>query len=283
MQKAQTPLRLSSRRRINQMMSYGILLVGLLIIGFPIAWTLASSFKSHGEIFDIPMRWIPQTFHFDNYTKPFTQTNFGIYFFNSFLAAAVTVALSVAIASLAGFSLAKFDYAGKNLVFLAILATMMLPVQVILIPLYLVVRDLGWLDSYKGLILPQAVTAFSIFLMRQHILTLPDDYVDAARIDGSSEVGILWRVILPMSKPVLSAISVFSFLGSWDSFLWPMVVITKSSLRTIPLGISLFFTEYSTQYNQALAVAIMVMVPVLVLYTILQNQFVEGMTRSGLK
>ncbi len=187
------------------------------------------------------------------------------------------------VASLAGFSLAKFDYAGKNLVFLAILATMMLPVQVILIPLYLVVRDLGWLDSYKGLILPQAVTAFSIFLMRQHILTLPDDYVDAARIDGSSELGILWRVILPMSKPVLSAISVFSFLGSWDSFLWPMVVITKSSLRTIPLGISLFFTEYSTQYNQALAVAIMVMVPVLVLYTILQNQFVEGMTRSGLK
>lgn len=283
MQKTQTPLRLSTMRRMTRALSYAILIAGLLIIGFPILWTFVSSFKSHGEIFDVPMQWIPQTLYFDNYTKPFTQTNFGVYFFNSFLAAGVTVALSLAVASLAGFSLAKYSYAGKNLVFLAILATMMLPVQVILIPLYLVVRDLGWLDSYRGLIIPQAVTAFSIFLMRQHILTIPDDYVDAARIDGSSEVGILWRVVLPMSKPVISAVTVFSFLGSWDSFLWPMVVVTKRALRTVPLGISLFFTEYSTQYNQALAVAIMVMVPVLVIYTILQNQFVEGMTRSGLK
>jgi ABC-type glycerol-3-phosphate transport system permease component len=193
------------------------------------------------------------------------------------------VVFSILIASLAGFSLAKYNYFGKNFVFVAILATMMLPVQVILIPLFLVVKDLGWLDSYRGLIIPQALTAFAIFLMRQHILTIPDDYIDAARIDGSSELNILWRVVLPMSKPVISAVAVFSFLGSWDSFLWPMVVITKGSLRTIPLGISLFFTEYSTQYNQALAVAIMVMIPVLILYTILQNQFVEGMTRSGLK
>lgn len=283
MQKTNTPLRLSTMRRITQLLSYAILIVGMLAIGFPILWTLVSSFKAPGEIFDVPMRWIPQTFYFENYTKPFTQTNFGVYFFNSFLAAGVTVVLSIAVASLAGFSLAKYNYFGKNFVFLAILATMMLPVQVILIPLYLVVRDLGWLDTYRGLIIPQAVTAFSIFLMRQHILTIPDDYIDAARIDGSSELGILWRVILPMSKPAISAVTVFSFLGSWDSFLWPMVVVTKSSLRTVPLGISLFFTEYSTQYNQALAVAIMVMVPVLVLYTILQNQFVEGMTRSGLK
>ncbi len=255
----------------------------MLAIGFPILWAFVSSFKAPGDIFNVPMEWIPPTFHFDNYTKPFTQTNFGIYFFNSFLAAGVTVLLSIIVASLAGFGLAKYNFFGKNLVFMAILATMMLPVQVILIPLYLVVRDLGWLDSYRGLIIPQAVTALSIFLMRQHILTIPDDYIDAARIDGSSDLGILWRVILPMSKPVISAVTVFSFLGSWDSFLWPMVVVTKSSLRTIPLGISLFFTEYATEYNQALAVAIMVMIPVLVLYTILQNQFVEGMTRSGLK
>ena len=270
-------------RRLTQAGSYIILAFGMLAIGFPILWAVVSSLKSNSDIFNTPMEWIPRTFYFDNYTKPFTQTNFAVYFGNSILAAVVTVLLSIFIASLAGFSLAKYNYPGKNLAFLGILATMMLPVQVILIPLYLVVKDFGWLDTYRGLILPQAITALSIFLMRQHILTIPDDYIDAARIDGSSELNILWQVILPMSRPVISAVTVFSFLGSWDSFLWPMVVITKSSLRTIPLGISLFFTEYSTQYNQALAVAIMVMLPVLILYIILQNQFVEGMTRSGLK
>lgn len=277
------PLRLSTTRRLTQALTYAILILGLLAIGFPILWALVSSLKTNDEIFNVPMEWIPRTLHFENYILPFTQTNFGVYFFNSILAAVVTVGFSILIASLAGFSLAKYNYFGKNFVFVAILATMMLPVQVILIPLFLVVKDLGWLDSYRGLIIPQALTAFAIFLMRQHILTIPDDYIDAARIDGSSELNILWRVVLPMSKPVISAVAVFSFLGSWDSFLWPMVVITKGSLRTIPLGISLFFTEYSTQYNQALAVAIMVMIPVLILYTILQNQFVEGMTRSGLK
>jgi ABC-type glycerol-3-phosphate transport system permease component len=278
-----TPLRLSTTRRLTQAVAYLILVLGTLAIGFPILWAVVSSLKTNNEIFITPMEWIPRAFHFENYIKPFTQTNFAVYFGNSILAAVVTVLLSILVASLAGFSLAKYNYFGKNVAFLAILATMMLPVQVILIPLYLVVKDFGWLDSYQGLILPQAITALSIFLMRQHIVTIPDDYIDAARIDGSSELNILAQVILPMSRPVLSAVTVFSFLGSWDSFLWPMVVVTKSSLRTIPLGISLFFTEYSTQYNQALAVAIMVMLPVLILYIILQNQFVEGMTRSGLK
>ena len=273
----------SAWKMLTRTIIYATLVIGALLILFPLVWAILSSLKPNNDIFVIPMTWLPKEIHFENYIMPLQQTPLLRYFANSLLAAAATVGLSLAVASLAGFSLAKYHYFGKNIVFLAILATMMLPVQVILIPLYLVVKDFGWLDTYQGLILPQAITAFSIFLMRQHILTIPDDYIDAARIDGSSELGILWRVILPMSRPALSAVAVFSFLGSWDNFLWPMVVITKSELRTVPLGISLFFSEYASQYNQALAVAIMVMLPVLILFVILQNQFVEGLTRSGLK
>lgn len=136
---------------------------------------------------------------------------------------------------------------------------MMLPVQVILVPLYLVVRDLGWLDSYQGLILPQAVNAFSIFLMRQHMKSIPDDYIEAARLDGASELAILIRVVMPMSRASISAVVIFAFLASWDSYVWPLVVVTKDALRTLPLGLSMFFSEYASEYNQALAAAIIMM------------------------
>lgn len=270
-------------RLINGILVYGILILGMAAILFPLLWALASSLKANTEIFVIPMQWIPKKLHWENYIMPFQEKSFTRYFANSFFAAFTTMFLSLFVSSLAGYSLAKYNYFGKNYVFLGILSTMMLPVQVILVPLYLVVRNLGWLDSYAGLIIPQAITAFGIFLMRQHILTIPDDYIDAARIDGSSEFGIYWRVILPMSKSALSALAIFSFLGSWDSFLWPLVVVTKNNMRTLPLGISLFFTEYSSVYNQALAVAITIMIPVLIVFILMEKQFVEGLTRSGLK
>lgn len=284
MQKVTDP---TVRRKISRFFSnalvYGILITGVAAILFPLLWAFSSSLKTNQEIFVIPYQWIPKEFHWENYILPFQEKTFTRYLFNSLFAAFASMVLSLLVSGLAGFSLAKYNYSGKNLVFLAILSTMMLPVQVILIPLYLVVKDLGWLDTYAGLIIPQAITAFGIFLMRQHILTIPDDYIDAARIDGSSEFGIFWRVILPMSKSALAALAIFSFLGSWDSFIWPLVVITKNDLRTLPLGISLFFTEYSSVYNQALAVAITIMIPVLIVFVLMEKQFVEGLTRSGLK
>jgi multiple sugar transport system permease protein len=272
-----------ARRVITRFLIYALLFIGVLIIAFPLVWAFLSSLKTNAEIFVIPIEWFPKELHWENYIEPFQERSFIRYFGNSIFAAASTMVLSLFVSSLAGYSLAKYDYFGKNLVFLAILSTMMLPVQVILIPLYLVVRDLGWLDTYAGLIIPQAITAFGIFLMRQHILSIPDDYIDAARIDGSSEFGIYWRVILPMTRSSLAALAIFSFLGSWDSFLWPLVVITKEKLRTLPLGLSLFFSEYSSNYSQALAVSIVIMIPVLIVFVLMERQFVEGLTRSGLK
>jgi multiple sugar transport system permease protein len=262
---------------------YTILGVGTVVILFPLTWAAISALKPNDEIFDVPMRLLPSRPLWENFTLPFQEKPFGRYFLNSIFAALVSVAMTVVIASLAGFSLAKYRYFGRNVAFVAILSTMMLPVQVILVPLYLVVRDLGWLDSYQGLILPQAVNAFSIFLMRQNMKGIPDDYIDAARIDGASEIAILLRIMLPMSHASLSAVVIFSFLASWDSYVWPLVVVTKDSLRTLPLGLSQFFGEYSSQYNQALAAAVVMMLPVLLVFILLQRQFVEGLTRSGLK
>lgn len=273
----------SPAKYLGRSVSFLILTAGALLILFPLAWALSSSLKPNMDVFKIPMEWIPREIHPENYILPFKEHAFGIYFLNSLFAAGSVMILSLVMSSLAGFSLAKYNYFGRDLAFLSILSTLMLPVQVILVPLFLVVRDLGWLNSYQGLIIPQAVTAFGIFLMRQHIITIPDDYLDAARMDGASELGILWWVIVPMSKPALAAVAIFSFLGNWDSLLWPLVVVTKDNLRTLPLGISLFFSEYASNYSQALAVAIVVMLPVLIIFIIMQRQFIEGLARSGLR
>lgn len=268
---------------VQRVIIYGALAFGALIILFPLTWAATSALKPNDQIFNIPMSWIPRSLEWSNFTRPFTEKPFLTYFANSIFAALASVALTLVLASLAGFSLAKYHYPGRSIVFIAILATLMLPVQVILVPLYLVVRDLGWLDSYQGLILPQAVNAFSIFLMRQHIMGIPDDYIEAARLDGASELSILTRVILPMSRSALSAVVIFSFLASWDSYVWPLVVVTKEHLRTLPLGLAFFFSEYSSDYGQALAAAVMIMIPMLILFMLLQRHFVEGLTRSGLK
>lgn len=270
-------------RNLRLAVIYVLLAFGALIILFPLTWAATSALKPNDQIFTIPMEWIPRSLEWMNFVRPFQEKPFAQYFANSIFAALASVLLTIVVASLAGFSLAKYQYFGKSVVFIAILSTLMLPVQVILVPLYLVVRDLGWLDSYQGLIIPQAVNAFSIFLMRQHIMSIPDDYIEAARLDGASELGILWRVILPMSRPSLAAVTIFSFLASWDSYVWPLVVVTKEQFRTLPLGLSLFFSEYSSDYGQALAAAILIMLPLLIIFILLQRQFVEGLTRSGLK
>jgi ABC-type glycerol-3-phosphate transport system permease component len=267
----------------QRIVTYMVLVIGTLMLLFPLVWSFSAALKSNNEIFVIPVEWIPRQFQWQNFILPFQEKPFVKYFGNSLLAAGSSVLVTLVIASLAGYSLAKYNYFGKRIAFLAILSTMMLPVQVLLVPLYLVVRDMGWLDTYQGLILPQAVNAFSIFLMRQHILSIPDDYIEAARLDGSSELGILWRVVLPMSKASLSAVAIFTFLGSWDSYVWPLVVVSRDELRTLPLGLSLFFSEYSSNYNQALAAALVIMLPVLITFIILQRQFVEGLSQSGLK
>ena len=272
------------RRRIGYTVLYTILAIFALFMLLPFAFALTGSLKPETEIFAIPMNWLPSAFQWRNYLLPFQQANFGRYFLNSAIVALVQTLAPLVLCSLAGYSLAKFEYPGRTLIFLFILSTIMLPLQVTIVPLFLIIKELGWVNSYAGLIVPGLASTFGTFLMRQFFLSVPSEYMDAARIDGASEPRIFWSVMLPMCRPALSALAVFSFTGSWNSFLWPLVVINQDAMRTMPLGIVFYIGEQrAPQYGQLLAVAIIATLPVLVLFLVLQRAFIQGATVSGLK
>ena len=272
------------RRRIGHLALYAILAIFSLFMLLPFAFALSGSLKPEIEIFAIPMNWLPSVFQWRNYLLPFQQANFGRYFLNSAIVALVQTLAPLLLCSLAGYSLAKFEYPGRTLIFLFILSTIMLPLQVTIVPLFIIVKGFGWVNSYAGLIVPGLASTFGTFLMRQFFLSVPSEYMDAARIDGASEPRIFWSVMLPMCRPALSALAVFSFTGSWNSFLWPLVVINQDAMRTMPLGIVFYIGEQrAPQYGQLLAVAIIATLPVLVLFLAMQRAFIQGATVSGLK
>ncbi len=272
------------RRRLGYTALYAILAIFSLFMLLPFAFALTGSLKPEIEIFAIPMNWLPSAFQWRNYLLPFQQANFGRYFLNSAIVALVQTLAPLLLCSLAGYSLAKFEYPGRTLIFLFILSTIMLPLQVTIVPLFIIIKELGWVNSYAGLIVPGLASTFGTFLMRQFFLSVPSEHMDAARIDGASEPRIFWSIMLPMCRPALSALAVFSFTGSWNSFLWPLVVINQDAMRTMPLGIVFYIGEQrAPQYGQLLAVAIIATLPVLVLFPVLQRAFIQGATVSGLK
>lgn len=262
----------------------GVFLIGLcLLMLIPFFWMISTSLKQAVEVFRVPIQWIPETPQWQNYPEGLARRDFGRYFLNSTVVAVTVTASTLFFASLAGFGLAKYDFLGRNVIFVGILSTLMIPFQVIMIPVFLLVRDLGWLDTYTGLIVPQAMTAFGVFLVRQYVITLPDSLLDAARIDGASEPGIFFRIILPLCKPVLSVLAIFTFRSSWDSLLWPLIVISTDRLRTLPLGLSMFISDYDIEDHLMMAVAVAASLPVFILFMAAQKYFTEGIAISGMK
>jgi len=262
---------------------YGMLILFSAFMLLPMAFAVLGSLKPENEIFTVPIRWLPSTPQWQNYVLPF-QKNIGRYFLNSMIVSIVQTASPMLFCSLAGYSLAKFDYPGRNLVFLFILSTIMLPIQVTLVPTFLIIKELGWVNTYAGLIVPGLATTFGTFLMRQFFLSLPSEYMDAARIDGASEPRIFWTIMLPMCRPALSALGIFSFTGSWNSFLWPLVVVNQDEMRTLPLGMVFYMGEQRTpEYGQLLAVSVIATIPVLILFLVLQRELIKGASMSGIK
>ena len=273
------------RKPVNwtHLVLYVLLTAGAVLMLMPFAYMLSTSFKSLSEVFTTPVRWIPSELRWENYTTPLREHPIRHYFQNSlFVAVSVTV-LNLLTCSLAGYSFAKFHYPGRNLLFGIVLATLMIPLASMIIPLFMVVKSLGWVDTYWGLIIPSGTSAFGIFLMRQHMLTIPDDLLDAARLDGSSEPRIFLAIVLPMSKTALSSLAIFIFMWNWDSFFWPLLVATDDKYRTLPIGIALFESSYGTNYPQLMAVAFLAMLPVLIVFLVLQRNFIEALTMSSIK
>lgn len=255
--------------------------VALVLV--PLVYMLSTSLKLPNEVFELPMRWIPRTLHFENYITPLRERPFLRWLFNStFVAVSVTL-LNLATSALAGYSFSKFDYPGRNILFGVILATFFIPLEAFIVPLFLLVKNLGWLDTYWGLIIPAAGSAFGIFFMRQNLMSMPDEFLEAARIDGASEPRIFWSIVLPLNRTALSSLAIFVFMWNWNSFLYPLLVASKDAFRTLPIGLASFESTYSTNYPQLMAVSFLAMLPVLIVFFILQRQFIEAMTLSGIK
>ena len=262
---------------------YVALTLGALLMLLPFFYMLSTSLKTTGEVFKTPVQWLPEALKWDNYTTPLREYPIGRYFFNSIVVAVAVTLLNVLTCSLAGYSFAKFTYVGRNIVFGIVLGTMMIPLASMIIPLYLVVKQLGWIDSYAGLIIPAGTSAFGIFLMRQHMLSIPDELLDAARIDGASEPRIFVEMVLPLMRTSLASLAIFIFMWNWDSFLWPLLVVTDDKYRTLPLGIAMFESSYGTNYPQLMAVAVLAMLPVFLVFVLMQKTFIQAMTMSAIK
>lgn len=272
-----------SRRIVNAIVVYGLLFFATVLTLIPVIWMVSTSFKTPDRVFTFPIEWLPETLMWENYRSALTARPFGLYLANSVLQSLVSMAISVTLCSAAGYSFAHFRYRGRNVMFVLVLSTLMIPFEVIAVPLYLQVFAWGWLNTYHGLILPTALSAIGIFIMRQYMMGIPSDFIESARMDGAGELQILTRVIWPLSTPALSAVAIFSFVYTWNSYLWPLLVVNQDTLRTLPLGMSLFANELTVSYNRIMAVAVFGALPLIALFVALQRSFVRGIVLTGLR
>jgi multiple sugar transport system permease protein len=259
-------------------------LVGLtLAFVFPILWMTTTSFQAGEKMFQLTTEWIPSVWHPENYPNAWSRANFRQYFINSGIVSLAVMAGNIVFCTLAGYGLAKFRFPGDRFVLLAILSTLMLPLEVTLVPTFLVIHQFGWINTYQGIIGPLLIDAFGVFLMRQSILSIPTDYIEAARIDGASELRILWQVIVPQCLPALAVLAIFSFRDSWDQFLWPLTVVSLDQYRTYNLGLVQFGEDYGNPPTEQMAIAVLATIPVFVLFWLLQRWVNKGFGLSGLK
>ena len=274
-------------RRTSKVVLYTLAYVLLIIFAFimlmPFVWMLLSTFKDQRELFEFPPKFLPKKFSLNNYIEVFKTVPFVRYYLNSLLVTFTSVVLNLFSSSLAGFAFAKYRFRGREIIFKVILGAMMIPFPVTIIPLYIMVYDLGLVDSYFALIMTGSVSIFGTFLMRQFIVNIPDDLLDAARIDGSSEFGTYVRIILPNLRAPLSTLAVFSFMSTWNAFLWPLLVVNDDSHRTVQLGVQFFTQRYGDLIHLQITAAAMAIIPIIVLYLFLQRQFIQGITMTGLK
>lgn len=260
-----------------------ILVAVAAITVIPVIWTVLSSLKTNDSIFAVPMRWLPTTLQWNNYSDAFAVAPFGRYFLNSAIVAVSVTATTVFFGAMAGYGFSKFRFPGRNLLFGLILSTFMIPFPVIMIPLFVLVKNFGWVNTFWGLIVPGALTGFAVFMMRQFIQALPGELFDAARIDGAGEMRIFLTIVLPLARPALATLGILTFLESWNNLLWPLIVIQSDEMETIPLGLTKFSTLYSSNYAQMLAMAVIASLPVLIVFIIGRRQIINSLMLSGIK
>jgi multiple sugar transport system permease protein len=263
----------------------GLLLLAGLTFFFilPILWMTTTSFQAGEKMFQLTTEWIPSVWHPENYPNALSRVDFPRYFLNSGIVSISVMLGNVVFCTLAGYGLAKFRFPGDRFVLLAILSTLMLPLEVTLVPTFLIIHKFDWLNTYQGIVGPLLIDAFGVFLMRQSILSVPSEYVEAARIDGAGELRILWQIIVPQCLPALAVLAIFAFRDSWDQFLWPLTIVSRDEYRTYPLGLVQFGEYYGNPPTEQMAIAVLATIPVFLLFALLQRAVNRGFGLSGLK
>jgi len=269
---------------IGKLLGYVALLAGAIFVSLPTLYMVSASLMTSQDLFATEFHFFPTVLYVQNYVEVFANFNFSNYLQNSAIVTSAVVILNLIFSPMVGYSLAKFDFPGKAVLMLFILATVMVPFTAILIPLFLIIRTIDWVNSYPGLIMPFAMSAFGIFLMRQFLLAVPDDYIDAGRIDGAGELRIYFQIVLPLIQPALVTLAIVIFVGIWDEFLWTLVITTGDALRTLPIGLAKFVEQYRTRYELMMAGSVVAAAPVILIFVALQRRFLQGMAGlSGLK
>ena len=269
----------------SRVLIYSLLLLGCSFTLLPFLWMLSTSFKSSTEIVKLPPTLIPEKFTLQSYQTIFNDPRLPLarFYLNSIIVSISVVLMVLFTSSLAGYVFAKYQFFGKNYIFTLLLASMMIPFQVMMIPLYLILVRLHIVDSLAGLIVPGATSAFGIFLMRQFIESIPSELIDAARIDGASEFGIYSRIVLPQMSAALATLGIFQFMGTWNDYLWPLIVITTTEKRTLPIMLTWYNSQHGSRNDLTMAASVLVILPIVVVYFIFQRWIVRGIALTGFK
>ncbi len=277
--------RIRLRYSLGRILVYGLLTAGCLLTLAPFVWMLGTSLKSSTEIIRLPPTFLPEHPTVQSYRTIFNDPRVPLikFYLNSLIVSACVVGMILFTSSLAGYVFAKYQFFGKSFLFTVILATMMIPFQVIMIPLYLILVRLQLTDNLAGLIVPSVTSAFGIFLMRQFIESIPGELLDAARIDGASEFRIYTRIIMPQMGSALATLGIFQFMGTWNDYLWPLIVITTTERRTLPIMLTWYNSQHGTRYDLTMAASVLVILPILIVYFIFQKRITQGIALTGLK
>jgi multiple sugar transport system permease protein len=268
-------------RIVGRTLAYAVVTMGAIVMIAPFLWMLSTSLKGGGAIFDYPPTWIPDPISFDNFRKVWTVVDFDRYLFNSMVVAIAVTFGEVLTSALAAYAFARLRFPGRDALFLMYLATLMIPGQVTIIPNFILMRYLGWINTYQGLIIPTAFTAFGTFLLRQYFLSIPRELEESARVDGASFFQVWWRIIMPLASPAVATLGVFSFMGAWNSFLWPYVMVSTSDMRTLPVALRSLQSEYGTEWGMMMAGSLIAMLPMLIIFLFAQRYFVRGIATTG--
>ncbi|SDF27425.1 carbohydrate ABC transporter membrane protein 2, CUT1 family [Fontibacillus panacisegetis] len=271
------------KKKIQLFFIYLFLSAGLILNLAPLAWMLSTSFKPGSEVFRFPPKWIPDSLELVNYKKVFSMIPFERYYLNSILSALLITFITVLLCMMAGYAFAKMKFPGRNILFMFFLITLMIPFQATMIPLFRMVSSFGWIDTFQGLIIPQISTAFGIFLVRQFMLSMPDAILEAAQIDGCSEMRKFWHIVVPMNGSVMATLAIFTFNTAWNNLLWPLLVTNSEKMRTLPVGMALFKSSRDIDWTAIMAGSVMSLIPMIILFLLMQKQFIRGITAGAVK